>query len=385
MDQPGRRSVWHRLGVVPVINASGVYTDLGGSVLSNAIWADLTDLNRHFVRMPDLLDATGAMIANCIGAEGARVTPGASAAIALSVAATMTGDDGAKWEQLPDTAGMRNEVIMFRHHLAQFKYARCVRLSGAKLVPVGEPGSANPDDLAPAVNYKSACVFVPQHLVDWYASPLKLRQIVEASHRLNLPVVVDAAYLNYPIDLMRSFTRVGADLVCFSAKYFHGPNAGGFVAGRQDLIATVRSLDFTRFREARRAFGRAFKMGRYEVAAVALALKHWMEMDHDQRFALYTRQAANLMAKLSDIDGISLEPAHFTMDERLEATPINCVVVKIARHQFPTVAELASALEAGDPAIVTFVAGDKMVIVFDCLQADEEELIARRIRSCLLP
>jgi L-seryl-tRNA(Ser) seleniumtransferase len=360
-----------------------VYTDLGGSIISDAIWADLTELNRHFVRMPDLLDATGGMIAGFVRAEAARVTPGASAAIALSVAATMTGDDEAKWEQLPDTAGMRNEVIMFRNHLAHFKYARCVRLPGAKIVPVGEPGSANPDDIAHAASDRSACVFVPQHLVDWYASPHNLERIIETSHRLHLPVVVDAAYLNYPIDLMRSFTRAGADLVCFSAKYFQGPNAGGFVAGRKDLIATVRGLDFTRFREGRRAFGRAFKMGRYEVAAVALALKHWMEMDHGQRFALYERQAANLTRQLSDIEGLSIERAHFTMDERLEATPTNCVVLKTGGHRYATVAKLASALEAGDPAIVTFVTGDSMVIVFDCLLADEEEAIARRIRNCL--
>ena len=87
-------SIFDRLGVKPVINASGIYTDLGGSKLSPQLWADLTQLNEYYVRIPELLEKTGASIARLIGTQAARVTPGASAAIALSVAACMTGEDG---------------------------------------------------------------------------------------------------------------------------------------------------------------------------------------------------------------------------------------------------------------------------------------------------
>ena len=35
------------------------------------------------------------------------------------------------------------------------------------------------------------------------------------------------------------------DVACFSAKYFWGPNGGGFVAGRAAVVADVAALDFT--------------------------------------------------------------------------------------------------------------------------------------------
>ncbi|HVB14087.1 MAG TPA: hypothetical protein VNH38_04945 [Candidatus Dormibacteraeota bacterium] len=38
-------------------------------------------------------------------------------------------------------------------------------------------------------------------------------------------------------------------------------------------------------------FGRAFKLDRTSVVATALALQEWMEMDHEQRWLGYRRQA----------------------------------------------------------------------------------------------
>ena len=101
MSKGTNQTVFERLGVPPVINACGIYTDLGGSMLSPEVWEAMQEANQFFMSMPDLLDHTGARIAELMGAEAGRITPGASAAIALSVSACMTGHDGAKWEQLP--------------------------------------------------------------------------------------------------------------------------------------------------------------------------------------------------------------------------------------------------------------------------------------------
>ena len=98
--------------VRPVINACGIYTDLGGSVPSPAVWHAMEEINRSFVRMVELLDRSGEMIASMLGAEAARVVPGASAAITLGTAACIAGRDGNAWEQLPDTSGLKNQVII---------------------------------------------------------------------------------------------------------------------------------------------------------------------------------------------------------------------------------------------------------------------------------
>jgi len=127
-------AVFAKFGVKPVINACGIYTDLGGSRLSPTVWAAMEEMNRHFVRIPDLLDHSGAMIAGMLGAEAARVTPGAAAAIALGTCACIAGMDGTAWERLPDTTGLKSEVIIQRGH--RYKYDRQVAMTGAQLVHV---------------------------------------------------------------------------------------------------------------------------------------------------------------------------------------------------------------------------------------------------------
>src|SRR5215218_2294898 len=53
------RGVYSSLGVRRVVNASGVYTDLGGSVLSESVWAAAAAANATWASMDDLLAATG--------------------------------------------------------------------------------------------------------------------------------------------------------------------------------------------------------------------------------------------------------------------------------------------------------------------------------------
>ena len=60
--------VFDRLGIEPVINACGIYTDLGGSMLSAPVWGAMEQANRCFTRMPDLLDASGERVASLMEA-----------------------------------------------------------------------------------------------------------------------------------------------------------------------------------------------------------------------------------------------------------------------------------------------------------------------------
>ena len=114
--------IFFRLGTRPIINACGIYTDLGGSRLSPTVWAAMAESNLRFVRMVDLLETSGRILARHLGAEAGLVTPGAAASIVLMVAAAMTGADGAASERLPDPAGLRNEVVLQRNQ--RYKYDR---------------------------------------------------------------------------------------------------------------------------------------------------------------------------------------------------------------------------------------------------------------------
>jgi D-glucosaminate-6-phosphate ammonia-lyase len=383
-EERGADSVYDVFGVRPVINCCGIYTDLGGSVLSSSVWRAAEELNHSYIKMTELLAAAGGMIASLVGAENSRVTPGASAAIALAVAATMTGADGRRWEQLPDTRGLKSKVVIARAHSRRYKYASCVRMPGARLVEAGPADRFDLDSLLTAVTTDTACVFVPAHLLDGFTGVAQLTVLVEGVHRLGVPVVVDAAYLSYPLDLLGQFARCGADLSCFSAKYFFGPNSGGFVAGRRELIDIVAGLDFTRFESGPfRKFGRPFKMSRYDVASTALALREWFARDHAKRWEEYADKVASIAASLPSRTDIHARSCLFTMSEELVSGPtVNCLALSF--DQSPGyAASIAKELEAGDPIIAAIVQDETLIVAVDALLDGQERLVGERLARAL--
>ena len=117
--------------------------------------------------MAELLDATGARVAALCGAPAARVVPGASAGIALSVGACIARGDGRVGEALPRVDAV---VLMQRGH--EYKYARCAALAGARVEWV--------DEIAAALARGGACaVLHPAHL-DATALPLVERRAARA-------------------------------------------------------------------------------------------------------------------------------------------------------------------------------------------------------------
>jgi len=375
------QTIFERLSVRPVINASGIYTDLGGSRLSPPIWAAMAEANDSFIDMVELLDRTGETIAGMLGVEAARITPGASAAIALGIGACLTGDDREKMERLPETSGMPNEVILQRGH--RYKYDRCALLPGARIVEVGSDAGTRREEIEQAIGPNTAALFVPAHL-DGHNGTVPLTDVAAIGRARGIPTFVDAAYMNYPIEMMGSFNAQGADLVCFSAKYFGGPNGGGLVCGREDLVAAVAALDFTRHESGPyRRFGRAFKMDRQVVVATVLALQEWFAMDHEARWQGYLRQVENLCADLAGIPDVMLTPMCFTMDERLIADPVNCLVVDFAPTAAKSAAEVSHALADGNPSIRCIVEGTALVIVVETVRQGDETVIAERVRQVI--
>jgi L-seryl-tRNA(Ser) seleniumtransferase len=378
-DQP---SVLAAIGVQPVINACGIYTDLGGSRLSPRVWAAMAEANRSFVRMPELLDKSGARIAALLGAEAARVTPGAAAAIMLGTAACMAGTDGAKSQRLPDTAGMRDEVLIQRRH--RYKYDRQVSMTGARLVEVGTDNGTNADELDQAISARTAMIIHPAHL-DGRPGTLALETAAAAARRHGVPVFVDAAYMNFPTARMGSYLRRGADLVAVSAKYFGGPNAGGFLMGPRELIAAVANVDFTRYESGEYLkYGRPLKLDRQTIVAVLVALEEWLEMDHTARFRTYARFVDALATDLAGLRGLQLAPMCFTMDERFAPEPVNCLVVKVdPKVVGKTAAEVSAEMAAGTPSILAIQQGDAIGIVMDVLGEAEVRQIGARLREVL--
>jgi D-glucosaminate-6-phosphate ammonia-lyase len=360
--------VYGELGVKPILNARGAYTDLGGSTLAPEVWAAMTEANRYFADIPHLLEQSGAAIAKLVGAESARVTPGAAAGIALGTAACLTRGDRERIERLPAGGG---RVLVQRPH--RYKYDRCVRMVGPELVEV--------DDLEVALEGEVAAVFFPAHL-DGLAGTTPLARACELAHAHGVPVLVDAAYLIEPPERMRELVASGADLVSFSAKYFGGPNAGGFVCGRRELVAAVAAVDFIRFEAGEHhRWGRPFKLDRQTIVAVYVALRDWFAAGAEARLADYARKVELLRARLAGRPGLDLTPMCFTMEETLAPEPVNCLHIRIDAQSGTTAAGVDRELQAGDPSVLAHVVDDALVVVVDSVSDEDDELLADRLAA----
>ncbi len=368
------RSSYAHLGIRPVINACGIYTDLGGSCLSASVWERLREVNDDWASIPELLEASGERIAELVGAEAARIAPGASASIALGIGACIAGHDGELNERLPDVEDLpRRTVVLQRAH--RYKYARCALLAGAH---VREAAPADESELAAALTDDVAAILHPAHL-DGRDGSLALERVVPVARERGVPVVVDAAYLSFPTELLRVWSTSGADLACFSAKYFYGPNGGGFMAGRRDLLDAVAELDFTHFEAGPRlTFGRPFKLDRTTIVATVLALEEWLEMDHDARWAGYARRVDEAIEGLRErAPSLRLSSMQFTLDERLVDAPVNSLVIEL--DDSAEAAELERRLAEGPPRVMAIALGPRLVLCLETVRPEQDELLIAQV------
>ncbi len=341
--------IYSSLGVRRVVNACGIYTDLGGSVLSAGVLEAVREASSTWASMDELLDASGERIASLCGCPAARVVPGASAGIALALGACVSRGSGAVIEALPLVDSV---VLMQRGH--EYKYARCAALAGARVEWV--------DDIASALSSQPAALLHPAHL-DAVAVPLDV--VAPLARAAGVPVVVDAAYQSFPLSELARWSGAG-DVACFSAKYFFGPNAGGFVAGSSSLVADVAALDFVGYESGPwRTFGRAFKLDRSAVVATVVALEEWLAADHEARRRGYEALARELAALCAALPGAEISVSHFTLEEALvDDGPVNAVVVRGG-------GDLTGALAAGEVSVRAMFQDGAMVFCTETLTEGE--------------
>jgi D-glucosaminate-6-phosphate ammonia-lyase len=258
------------LGLRQIINVSGTMTALGASIVVPEAIDAMTRTLPQFFEMGALHKLASKVIAELTGGEAGFVTASCASGITVSVAAAMTGSDLLAIERLPDTTGLKNEVLMLTGHMVSFgaPVEQMVRLSGAKVVPVGQATSSSAYQLAGSINERTAAaVFVvSHHVVDYAQVPLKT--FVEVCHAKGVPVIVDAAS-EYDLKL---FLAEGADIVVYSGHKFLGGPTTGIVAGRKDLVRATYLQN--------RGVGRGMKVGKESIVGVIAALEAWKTRDH---------------------------------------------------------------------------------------------------------
>ncbi|TPO13435.1 aminotransferase class V-fold PLP-dependent enzyme [Mesorhizobium sp. B1-1-5] len=327
-----------RLGLRPVINVSGTMTGLGASIVVPDAVEAVAAILTEFVEMSDLQRRASAVIADLTGAEAGFVTASCSAAISLAVAACMTGPDLVAIERLPDTAGLRDEVVIQSGHMVSYgaPIEQAIRIAGAKVVPVGQATSAAAYQLAGALteNTAAAVYVVSHHVVGYAQIPLKI--FAEVAHARNVPVIVDAAS---EYDL-KGFLADGADLVLYSGHKFLGGPTSGVVAGSKARVRDVYLQN--------RGIGRGMKVGKEGIVGAVAALQAWKTRDHD---GIRARERKALDCWVEALDGrpgiiaeIAPDPTKNPLD-RLKVS-VNPAEARVAAW------DLADRLAAGDPPVV---------------------------------
>lgn len=307
------------LGVERVINAVGPATRLGSSVLAPDVIAAMTDAAGSFVRMNELQEAAGAAIAEITGAEAGYVTNGAAGGLMLAAAACIAGQDPLRMNQLPDTTGMPNEIIIHRIHRNGYDHA--LRAAGAKLIEIGFPDLVFPYELSGAINERTVAVAYHANIE---ANALSLSDVIEVAHRHGVPVIVDASLSVPPPSNLQTFIQLGADLVVISGgKWIAGPAASGLVAGRADLIRSIAyqqqdaDVRVETWYDADRVeageilgpphqgIGRALKVGKEEIAGLIVALRAYAGRDHSADQQRWTSAAMTVIDAVAGIPGVT--------------------------------------------------------------------------------
>jgi len=368
-------SIYEKIGVRRVVNARGRMTLLGGSVLPKEVLEAMIEANRCYVDMEELQNQAGKIIADLLGAEDAMVTSGAFSALVLATAACMTRKDVSLMEKIPFTEGMKNEVIIQRG--LRVKYDRAITVAGAKFVEVGDENGTSPDDIEKAINEKTVAI---HFLAPGKENAVPLSEVLKIAKKHDLPVIVDAAGQVLPVENMRKYVSMGADLTCFGAKYFDGPNSAGILCGRKDLIEAAKLQTFICFESHNiRALGRGMKLDRQEIVATVVALQRWMSMDHKARLQEQHRRIERLIAELNKIPGINAELS----GERMGIT--TSAHVKLDQKVLGlTSQEVVDALKNCDPSVWVGLRGETILINADTLVEGDEEVIVESFKKVCL-
>lgn len=358
----GRPTIYDSLGVRPIINGTGTFTRLGGTLMPPEVVEAMAEAAKHFVCLEELQTAAGRVIAEVTGAETGYVTSGAQAALVLSVAACITGTDPAKMDRMPHSDGLANQVIIARVHRNNYDHA--IETGGGRLVEVGSADTVTPTDYAAAITDQTAAILY----LPWNRGGITLPAVVEVARQHNIPVLVDVSgRLDEPENLQRVF-REGADLAVFSGgKFIRGPQASGFVAGRRDLIEAIAwqhlDMDVTPgvwcppaelLNVAampyipRQGIGRGYKAGKEEIVGLITALRLFVKRDHQAERA---RQEALLHTLVAMVDTPPYLRAEFVAADELQRG-LSLVRVRIAEDELGMDAyAFTLSLKHGTPSI----------------------------------
>jgi L-seryl-tRNA(Ser) seleniumtransferase len=374
-------NVYQRIGVRPLINGRGTWTYLSGSLMLPEVRAAMEAASRQFVDMFELQAGAGRRLAELSGAESGMVTSGSAGAMAAATAACMAGTDPAKIWKLPDTTGLKNEVVMLGGRIA---FDSAIRLTGAKLVIADSL-----DALAPAINGQTAMVYTT-----WRDE--RLPKALAITKPAKIPLLLDDAAGIPPFDNLSRYAKLGVDLYCFSGgKGMRGPQCAGVLLGRKDLIDAA----LKNYNPYEGAICRPMKAGKEEIIGMLTAVETWQKTDMNALNREWNARVQRIAKLVETVPGVTTK---IYVPEEGNSYPTLRVLWDEQKFGL-TVSQCDQQLRAGEPRIEVLtnsnpslvpavVEGDdpkheppanQLEIVSMTLQDGEDLIVGRRLREVL--
>ncbi len=366
--EPAKRDFYKELGVRPFINAAGTYTILTASLMPPEVMEAQVHGSRRFVRLQELHDAVGQRIAAMLGCEAAMITAGAASALTLGTAACITGKNPDFILRLPDTTGMKDEVIIQKSH--RYGYDHAVRNCGIRMVEV-----ETAQELEAAVNPKTAMMLFFN--ANEPVGKIKAAEFVELGQRHNVPTFNDAAADVPPAENLSKYVKMGFDLVTFSGgKGLRGPQSCGLLLGRKDLIESAR-LNTSPYSDT---IGRGMKVNKEEMLGMMVALELYLKRDHEADWRDWEKRIRVISDSVGSIKGVRSETWIPEIANHVPHLKLRWDqnVIKIS------VPEVVKQLREGEPSIeVTPSTADALTLGVWMMEPGEAELVGRRVRDIL--
>lgn len=361
-----KRDFFGELGVRPFINAAGTYTTLTASLMPPEVVAAWEYASRQYVRLNELQDAVGKRIAELIGCEAAMVTSGAAGALTVGTAACMTGTNPELIRRIPDTTGMKTEVIIQKKH--RYGYDHAVRNCGIRFVEV-----ETREELENAIGPNTAMMLFFN--ANDPVGQIKVEEFAQLGKKHGIPTFNDAAADVPPVENLSKYIKMGYDLVTFSGgKMLRGPQSAGLLLGRKDLIEAAK-LNTNPYSDS---IGRGCKVNKEEILAMLVAVELYVKKDHEAEWKEWERRVGVIRDALTKFRALETEVQipeianhvphlHLTWDQQaLRVTP----------------EEVRRQLREGEPSIeVTPGAKDRIVVNVAVMMSGEEKIVARRLRE----